>query len=58
MSVRFHAWNPARAQIYSRYDDGAVVKKNPDVVGNTSIDELFIHDFWGRAIHEDRSHKS
>jgi Flp pilus assembly protein TadD len=40
------------------YDDGATVRNNPDVWGNTTLAEVWLHDYWGRDITDDRSHKS
>lgn len=40
------------------HDDIPALVQNPDVLGTTSIRELFTHDFWGRPISDIESHKS
>lgn len=40
------------------YDDHIAVKKNPDVVGNSTLAEAFFHDFWGQNMSSTWSHKS
>lgn len=40
------------------HDDIPALVQNPDVLGITSIVELFTHDFWGRPMADIESHKS
>ena len=42
------------------FDDNFAIVKNPDVTtqGDTSLADLFSHDFWGRDILDPLSHKS
>ena len=40
------------------FDDSEAIQGNEDVAGNTSIREVFGHDFWGNNIRSKRSHKS
>ncbi|XP_067137784.1 protein O-mannosyl-transferase TMTC1-like isoform X2 [Centruroides vittatus] len=40
------------------HDDLVAVTSNPDVLGKTTLSELFLNDFWGKAMSEPTSHKS
>ena len=40
------------------HDDIFAIKRNNDVIGFTSIKDVFVHDFWGRPITSNLSHKS
>ena len=40
------------------HDDLVAIVRNPDVTEQTSIMEVFVHDFWGREISDPKSHKS
>lgn len=40
------------------HDDKMAIKKNIDVIGTTSLTDVFLHDFWGRQIASNSSHKS
>lgn len=40
------------------HDDIMALKRNGDVTGLTSVYEVFFHDFWGRPIMLNSSHKS
>ena len=40
------------------WDDRAAILGNQDVVGNTPVEDLFKHDFWGGNIASKMSHKS
>ena len=40
------------------FDDSEAILGNSDVTGNKSLLELFHHDFWGKDIQSNRSHKS
>lgn len=40
------------------HDDAFAIKRNGDVIGQTSLRDVFVHDFWGRPIALNGSHKS
>ncbi|KAJ1419883.1 hypothetical protein B484DRAFT_453258 [Ochromonadaceae sp. CCMP2298] len=40
------------------WDDRAAVVKNRDVLGDTPLSDLLLHDFWGTDITREDSHKS
>lgn len=40
------------------HDDIPALVQNPDVLGTTTLSELFLHDFWGRPMSDPESHKS
>ena len=40
------------------FDDNFAIIKNPDVTQDTSLADLFSHDFWGQDILDPLSHKS
>lgn len=40
------------------HDDVMAIVKNPDVRAESSVGELWSHDFWGQKMSSDVSHKS
>lgn len=40
------------------HDDIVAITTNPDVIGRTSLLDVFKHDFWGKAMSDMDSHKS
>lgn len=40
------------------HDDIVALARNQDVLGGTSIRELFFNDFWGTPLADPASHKS
>jgi Na+-transporting NADH:ubiquinone oxidoreductase subunit NqrE len=40
------------------FDDVHAVQRNKDVLGGTTLSELFLNDFWGEPISSNSSHKS
>ncbi|XP_022243209.1 transmembrane and TPR repeat-containing protein 1-like [Limulus polyphemus] len=40
------------------HDDIVAITTNPDVLGHTSLRELFLNDFWGKPMADPLSHKS
>ena len=40
------------------HDDIPAICTNPDVLGRTSLAELFVNDFWGKPMAHPDSHKS
>ena len=40
------------------HDDIPAIVNNADVRGDTDIREIFTHDFWGKSISDNTSHKS
>jgi hypothetical protein len=40
------------------FDDVHAVERNQDVLGGTSLSQLFLNDFWGEPLASNSSHKS
>ena len=40
------------------HDDIPAISLNPDVLGTTSVTQLFQNDFWGTPMNDANSHKS
>ena len=40
------------------HDDLVAIVRNPDITGGSLFGELWIHDFWGKNITDNKSHKS
>lgn len=40
------------------HDDIVAITTNPDVLGHSSIKQLFLNDFWGKPMADPNSHKS
>ncbi|XP_076355794.1 protein O-mannosyl-transferase TMTC1-like isoform X1 [Tachypleus tridentatus] len=40
------------------HDDIVAITTNPDVLGHTSLAQLFFNDFWGKSMADPLSHKS
>lgn len=49
-------WNSLNGDFV--HDDLPAIVQNPDVLGTTSIRQLFANDFWGRSMSDPESHKS
>ena len=52
----FLYWNSINGDLV--HDDLVAVVRNPDVIGDTPIMEVLVHDFWGKKISSPSSHKS
>ncbi len=40
------------------HDDIYAIKNNKDILPETPVSEVFVHDYWGRPLTDPRSHKS